>query len=392
MKKSLVLFILLFLISVKSWSAGLSSIEGPGSICLTSDVQKVTYSADYVMAYSAYTYELISKAVWTFTQDGVVVYTKSGDFVPTGMFGTTKVSVAGGIIPAGETKVTVTLTYTIMSMGMFTGWRTTSKSRNVYFGLATPSSITGPANLCPGATGTYTVATVSGATTYTWEVPTGWSVNGIAGPLVSNQGNSVAIKACTGCVAFSQNSIKAYALKLGVCISRPASINTTIDRPFALSSNDNGGEGSLYVTPASGTFSWSLPDYWQPTSPLNNYYVSFIHNGTPGWASVTVRTSCGTTYSRGIEFTPAPPSEDCGGGVVVYPNPADTYLRVAPDPCTELPMPYVSITDKEKFRDMMLEKNGNEYEVDVSGLEPGVHYLKVRTAKGEKTVRFIKSK
>lgn len=391
MKKSLALFILLFLISAKSWSVALSSIEGPGSTCVISDIQKVTYSADYIMIYSPYSYELVSKAVWTFSQNGVVIYTKSGDFVPSGMIGITKVSINGGVIPAGEIKVTVTMTYTIMSMGMFTGWRTATKSRNVYFGLPTPSSVTGPANLCPGATGTYTVATVSGATTYTWEVPIGWTVNGIAGPLVSNQGNVASIKACTGCGVFSQNAIKAYALKFGDCISRPASITTTIDRPFALSSGDSGGEGRLYVTPANGTFSWNLPDYWQPTSTLDNYAVSFIHNGMPGWASVTVRTSCGNTYSRGIEFTPTPPSEGCGG-VVVYPNPADTYLRVAPDPCPEVPMPYVSIADKGKFRDMLLEKKGNEYEIDISDLEPGVHYLKVRTPKGEKTVRFIKSK
>lgn len=42
--------------------------------------------------------------------------------------------------------------------------------------------ITGPTTLCPGATVTYSVAPVAGAAGYTWQVPVGWSVNGMPGP------------------------------------------------------------------------------------------------------------------------------------------------------------------------------------------------------------------
>ncbi|MEL6558634.1 MAG: hypothetical protein AAFQ94_10650 [Bacteroidota bacterium] len=44
--------------------------------------------------------------------------------------------------------------------------------------LSTPSSITGPHALCNGNTASYTVSPVSGADSYTFSVPGGWSING----------------------------------------------------------------------------------------------------------------------------------------------------------------------------------------------------------------------
>jgi predicted CXXCH cytochrome family protein len=49
---------------------------------------------------------------------------------------------------------------------------------------ATPGSITGLASQPPSTTGlNYSITTVSGATTYTWTVPTGWSITGGQGTL-----------------------------------------------------------------------------------------------------------------------------------------------------------------------------------------------------------------
>lgn len=40
---------------------------------------------------------------------------------------------------------------------------------------ATPGNITGSTSVCPGSTNTYSVVPVSGATSYTWTLPSGWS-------------------------------------------------------------------------------------------------------------------------------------------------------------------------------------------------------------------------
>lgn len=61
----------------------------------------------------------------------------------------------------------------------------------------TIQQIQGPSPLCPGATATYTVPPVTNAGAYTWDVPSGWLVNGQPGPvtLIAPDGNSVQITA-----------------------------------------------------------------------------------------------------------------------------------------------------------------------------------------------------
>lgn len=63
--------------------------------------------------------------------------------------------------------------------------------------LSPISLISGPAQLCPGATVAYTVPVVSGAAGYTWDVPTGWLINGQPGPYsgIGAGSNSVTVTA-----------------------------------------------------------------------------------------------------------------------------------------------------------------------------------------------------
>jgi hypothetical protein len=50
-----------------------------------------------------------------------------------------------------------------------------NRVRKTCTSTATPGPITGPVNLCSGASETYSIAVVVGATSYTWTLPTGWS-------------------------------------------------------------------------------------------------------------------------------------------------------------------------------------------------------------------------
>lgn len=68
----------------------------------------------------------------------------------------------------------------------------------------TPGAISGPASLCPGASGTYSVAAVSGATSYNWSLPGGWSGSSttnsinITAPGSVGSGN-ISVTASNGC-------------------------------------------------------------------------------------------------------------------------------------------------------------------------------------------------
>jgi PKD-like domain len=72
---------------------------------------------------------------------------------------------------------TSTITYSVSANGC-----SSTSTRVVTVVPATPGPITGTVQQCPGATGqTYSIAAVGGATTYTWAVPTGWTITGGTG-------------------------------------------------------------------------------------------------------------------------------------------------------------------------------------------------------------------
>ncbi|MEO8239493.1 MAG: hypothetical protein ABI576_15430, partial [Flavobacterium sp.] len=85
-----------------------------------------------------------------------------------------------------------------------------SATRNVYVsssGPATPGAITGTTAQCPLVTGqVYSIAAVSGASSYTWYVPTGWTITAGQGTTsvtvtsgTSGQNGNIQVNAVNGC-------------------------------------------------------------------------------------------------------------------------------------------------------------------------------------------------
>lgn len=81
--------------------------------------------------------------------------------------------------------------------------------------VATPAAITGTAAQCPGLTGqTYSVPTVAGATSYTWTVPTGWTVTAGAGTNsitvttgTAGQNGNISVTASSACGTSSPSTV-----------------------------------------------------------------------------------------------------------------------------------------------------------------------------------------
>jgi hypothetical protein len=163
-----------------------------------------------------------------------------------------------------------------------------------------PGIISGPSSICANGTGTYTISAVSGANSYLWQVPLGWSIT-------SGQGTtSVNIIAGTSSGAITVNALNGgnnscssvpRTLNLSV-ITAPATPNITT-YPSQVCKSSSYTMGATAISGAT-SYSWTLPSGFTVNS--NNSVTSNITNlftGTNIAATNTVelRANNGTCAS-----------------------------------------------------------------------------------------------
>lgn len=155
-------------------------------------------------------------------------------------------------------------------------------------GPATPGAISGADTLCDGSSALYSIATVPGATSYTWTLPSGWqgtsstasiNVTGIA------DGSSITVTANNAC-----GSSAAQTLAIAL-LPAPAT-------PGAISGADTACSFALTtysVAPVAGatSYDWQGPVQWSGNDSATTYTV--YPNGNSQLISVAASNSCGTS-------------------------------------------------------------------------------------------------
>ncbi|MEM9558595.1 MAG: hypothetical protein AAGC60_30360 [Acidobacteriota bacterium] len=113
--------------------------------------------------------------------------------------------VSRGWIEAGSARIEVS----VDDCGFLTS--SGSKSMNITVGPLPPASISGPSDLCPGETRSYSISAVADAQSYTWTVPSGFQINGGGTQLAATGATTVSVRApsstsaSTGSVAVRAN-------------------------------------------------------------------------------------------------------------------------------------------------------------------------------------------
>ncbi len=161
---------------------------------------------------------------------------------------------------------------------------------------ATPGTITGNTSLCSLTYDTYSVVSVSGATSYTWTLPTGWSGTNTTNSITALSGTSsgnITVKANNTCGS-----------------STPKSIAVTVNTPPATPGTINGSTGvcknttntySVYSVSGATSYVWSLPTGWSGTSSTNSITTS--SNSTSGNIVVVANNSCGSSGFQTLAVT-----------------------------------------------------------------------------------------
>ncbi|MBN2350564.1 MAG: T9SS type A sorting domain-containing protein, partial [Bacteroidales bacterium] len=177
---------------------------------------------------------------------------------------------------------------------------------------AQPGTLSGTTSLCQGSAETYSVTPVSGATSYTWTLPSGWIGNSTSASInviASANGGTISITANNTC-----GSGTVRTLNVSISETPSAPVIGTISQPTCAVAT---GSVILSGLPSSGT--WTItrsPGGALYSSTGTSYTVTGLAAGTYTF-SVSNASGCssGSSADAVIESNPATPSAPTVGTI-----------------------------------------------------------------------------
>ena len=322
---------------------GIMSLTGTTNICPN---QVATYSVNFVTYFDSFTpREFINSIIWEFSQNGQVFKTINSSGFASIALTPSNASISTSNLPFG----TITVTVKLLANRVINGFSFNlvySNTTTTFCGLAQPNSIIGNRTICPGTTQTYSVNPVPNATSYTWEVPGNWEVNGVKGPIVIGQGNSVSISipACINQAGYNlrvdptyysspfstQIKVKAISATCGTSNYQVKQLN--VDNPINIESWDNGmGQVTFSVAGNFSSFYWDIPIYWNIVrGSLNDPSITVNHNEFTWSVGLSLTSNCSNcVYTSYKEFSPLNSCTSCPLPIAAYPNPATNILYIS---------------------------------------------------------------
>ena len=174
---------------------------------------------------------------------------------------------------------------------------------------AQPGTITGNATACQGTSQTYSIASVTGAASYTWALPSGWTGTSTSTSITATAGagsGNISVKANNTCGSGT-------ARTLGV------SVSTTPAQPGTITGNAAACQGtsqtySIASVTGAASYTWALPSGWTGTSTSTS--ITATAGAGSGNISVKANNTCGSGTARtlgvSVSTTPAQPGTITG--------------------------------------------------------------------------------
>lgn len=185
---------------------------------------------------------------------------------------------------------------------------------------AQPGAIVGINPVCSGTTNDYWITLVSGATGYTWSLPTGWTgtssttatIAQISATVGSVSGN-VSVTADNPCGSSPPRTI---AVTVNSSPAQPVFSGGLGDNPNIICH----GDIKWYVVASSSdptvTYSWSLPPGWSGSSTTHSINVTAGDSAVTGDVTVYAINSCGSSTAATFHVTvPAAPNAGTVTGI-----------------------------------------------------------------------------
>ena len=233
-------------------------------------------------------------------------------------------------------------------------------------GVFPPSGITGDDTICEGSTNTYTVPAVNNANSYTWTVPTGWTIVG------SSTGTTITVITGT-----SGGTISASAVN--TCGTSTATTLNVVVNPLPVPVIN--GTGNVLSTGTFVSYQWLVND------TIINGATSNPHTAVDTGdyqVIVTDANGCSDTSSvfnytttTGIE------SANSSAGIRIFPNPATTAINI------KSPIAIDATIYGVDGRKVLEQRNAKL--VDISSLPAGTYQVNLSDKTGQvlKTEKLV---
>lgn len=233
--------------------------------------------------------------------------------------------------------------------------------------LAKPDTILGSIALCKGATKTYSVAPVAGATSYTWILPSGWTGNSTLATIDVTAGSN------NGKIGVLVNSScgKSDTTFLDVTVNAlPVPVITVT--------------GNVLSTGTFDTYQWQLNGIDIPGATANSYTATANGNYT---VVVTNDKGCkGTSAIKSHNITaikdPALLSQ-----IRIFPSPATAYLNINSPVAL-----YVTLCSIEGRVLSTSQVTAGTHTIDIKALTPGIYLVRIADKNQQllKTEKLVK--
>jgi hypothetical protein len=163
---------------------------------------------------------------------------------------------------------------------------------------AAPTAISGTATPCQATNVSYSITPVTGATGYTWSLPSGWSGSSTAATIAAVVGTS------SGNVSVTANNVCGSS----VAATLPVTPILLPAIPSVISGAVNVCAGSIQtysvVPVANMTYSWTAPSGWTGNSITNS--IIYTAGSNSGAISVTATNVCGTSPGSSLTVVSNP--------------------------------------------------------------------------------------
>ncbi|MCE9540837.1 MAG: T9SS type A sorting domain-containing protein [Bacteroidetes bacterium] len=160
-----------------------------------------------------------------------------------------------------------------------------------------PTTISGTATVCSGSSNIFSIATVSGATSYTWTLPSGWS-----GTSTTTSITTIA-STTSGTISVVANNVCGLSISQTLTITTGGSTPPTPGSISGTATVCSGTSNTYSIAAVSGatSYTWVLPSGWTGSSTTTS--ITTVASTTSGNVSVIANNSCGPSVAQTLNIT-----------------------------------------------------------------------------------------
>ncbi len=192
---------------------------------------------------------------------------------------------------------------------------------------AAPGTISGSTSVCSGSSNTYSISPVSGAASYIWSLPSGWTGTSVTNSIITaagSTGGNISVTAENSCGSSSAQTVIA-----AISGSAPASPGSISGSAAVCSGSSN--TYSITAVGDATSYTWTLPIGWTGSSSSNS--INATAGSAGGNITVTADNNCGSSAAQIFAVTisgsaPAVPGS-ISGTAAVCPGSTNTYSITA---------------------------------------------------------------